>query len=1437
MMDFFRRVKGSVSLILIFVMFPLLTQATMIVDASRINSAKTAVSGAGDLAMNAALSQYDKALQDIYGLFAVSGNDINTLQTTFEAYFGNTLQGMLSGSDSVTQDYIDQLTTGVVDGIFGSENISEEDMVNHLAMETIDMTISGHNASTLANPTVMKTQIVEYMKYKAPLMFTTEIMDQLNAIGGSKSQSEAVQAQVDYTQSLDTLQSACQEARTSIDTYNGNVIALDTAAGSANAVAGMFADNGTVKNELINATNNLLYYRNIYDNYWGGENPIFSYSDFNNALLSKLDVPEYAFDGSAASQKYTGIIRDAETGFTYEVLKPTESPLENLNKEMLSSNEGGSTEKILVKDSQYSSGNYEELYALQYVVASSKGEVKIYENSINDINNTFNLLETPGMYTKMSYIQSYHTNIVQRYSGENLSSEENLADYVSKLRNYGTAYSNFIKKLDSLVDHILSESNAMLPYILKDSKTNQSYEDEATLTNTEKLRLEAFKADYKILCDFIDFGQIESAITSGNYPKITEHEGKKSYDFELNYNTIWEKRNSAVKGYESNNDSYSGMNFSIRLYQAINNCEAYRDSYKNDADAAFTNTWNTINTYKNQLDTVKNNITDVASKLATVKQKADDVRESHKNWDVKIEATPDGATKQTMESQSEAESEKIIPEEIDALIAYANAQKGAYEDLITKLNSITYFGEKVYSGQMNADTFVSGASGGSWRGESYNSITAIADITKSDAVTAKANELISSFYQPADGGIISDTINKVSIANGEKFMQFGYGPDVEEVEKKSHPNTTYFIDKYADCDEQLALGFYNKLLSYTKSPVGQQENSGSIQSQVVDKAPEGSENTNPSSTVASDRISSENISDLEAAFGAISSKSNEKTDGSNNKAEAIESVSGGMNKMNDIKAEDNSGIANSLKGNMSATNDYLGKVTQLAGTAMNVMLNYAYLEEYFTNMFSCYTTNKSEDGNDLPEDKYETTLEGIILCKENNKYFGAEQEYIIWGGNAQTSVAKTMGTIFAIRFVLNTIYAFTSAEIQSTACSIATAIAGWTVFGVPLVQAIVTMVFALAESGLDLADLSVGKSVPIYKSATTWKCSISGVTRQTATCVLNEVVDKGTDFVSQLASETITDLSSSATDYINGQIDSAVKTLKDSLFAATTGPILEMYGSFGNNVTAQKDAVKAKLKESINNMTSKIGDETPIQKAAKEGAEQLTSSYIDTFVDDAFKVLEETIDKGDDFIYEFQNKISKKINYYIDGKEEPGSSTENPNAIKLVVEKKIKQLTKKLDDAAQQMITDTSEQAKAKVKEAFSEYAEGAADKVKKVDAKDAKTISMNYKQYVKIFMLVGLLVDQDSMLNRCAALIQCNINHIPNTNCKYKPSEGYNLSIPNSYTLVKADAEVQIKTIFSYSASATGGASDIDGLYSDLAPLWESNGTSTLKYYSVTGY
>ena len=71
-MKLFEKKDGAISLFLAIILVPMLILASVFVDTSRLKLAEAMSASAGDLALNAGLTDYDTVLKEVYGLFATS---------------------------------------------------------------------------------------------------------------------------------------------------------------------------------------------------------------------------------------------------------------------------------------------------------------------------------------------------------------------------------------------------------------------------------------------------------------------------------------------------------------------------------------------------------------------------------------------------------------------------------------------------------------------------------------------------------------------------------------------------------------------------------------------------------------------------------------------------------------------------------------------------------------------------------------------------------------------------------------------------------------------------------------------------------------------------------------------------------------------------------------------------------------------------------------------------------------------------------------------------------------------------------------------------------------------------------------------------------------------------------------------------------------------
>ena len=206
--------KGSVTIFLTMILVPMLLLMITLTDYAKISVAKRQVSGAGDVALNAGLSYYDKYLQDMYGLFAVS-KDVSELEKNLEVYFNNTLLG--DGLDT-TDPFISKIASIIT----GSKDTDSAymNLINLTSKEFELLPVDGAN---LANKELLNNQLMDYMKYRGPIVLAGGIFEKIMAFKGVKEENKAVQKKVEFEEELNRTGKKCKDAYEAIKKYNENL--------------------------------------------------------------------------------------------------------------------------------------------------------------------------------------------------------------------------------------------------------------------------------------------------------------------------------------------------------------------------------------------------------------------------------------------------------------------------------------------------------------------------------------------------------------------------------------------------------------------------------------------------------------------------------------------------------------------------------------------------------------------------------------------------------------------------------------------------------------------------------------------------------------------------------------------------------------------------------------------------------------------------------------------------------------------------------------------------------------------------------------------------------------------------------------------------------------------------------------------------------------
>lgn len=524
------------------------------------------------------------------------------------------------------------------------------------------------------------------------------------------------------------------------------------------------------------------------------------------------------------------------------------------------------------------------------------------------------------------------------------------------------------------------------------------------------------------------------------------------------------------------------------------------------------------------------------------------------------------------------------------------------------------------------------------------------------------------------------------------------------------------------------------------------------------------------------------------------------------------------------------GQGESATSSLSNVQGFLSKIGEIADQIGSLV----YLEEYVTEMFSCDTDliekdNKTEIGI--------TTLAGKTMKAEDSAFYGAEIEYILWGNkNPGTNVNINYGVIYMIRFALNAIYAFTDPEIQSYALEIATAIAGWTVVGVPIVQAIVTIVFALAESAIDICILKQGESVPIYKSKSTWKCSISGIANTAAQEVAKVLVKEAKKGALKLTDELF--------EKIEGEIEQeateAAKTLSEELKKSAEQQINGIYTEVQNNIVTPFISQLA----AVIDVDTEIDINSRVDDAFNKATDSV-NSYINSLGDgmqkdiaDAFWVyfsgncLERF--KGD-----VKNKLKDKESFTISGIIQ-GYVKESKDTIQSTIDDYITTATKKLKEGILDESGKLVDSAKGQVKSLISENMDslsnslggsgsgsGSGQNGNANSSMSSKFNSLNYKEYCKILAFVQLSINQEKVLKRTGIIIQCNVR---------KKNNNDSFDISKAYTMVQISSDIRMNTLFPWAVSVDMNESNNEESMSPDIKNAKSDSV-LIKYNAVNGY
>ena len=181
-----KKTRGAVSVFLVMILVPCIVVTSLFVDLGRVQMSKSLATSASDLALNSLLTNYDADLNEWYGMVA-SCQNIEEFYEVSAQYFLRTIssQGLSEDEIILVSDYYAAATND--DTIY--------DLLKVESQTAPSVMISEVENANLANATIIKDQIVEFMKYRAPIEITTGLIGMFTNSDGT--QNEAAGALLD----------------------------------------------------------------------------------------------------------------------------------------------------------------------------------------------------------------------------------------------------------------------------------------------------------------------------------------------------------------------------------------------------------------------------------------------------------------------------------------------------------------------------------------------------------------------------------------------------------------------------------------------------------------------------------------------------------------------------------------------------------------------------------------------------------------------------------------------------------------------------------------------------------------------------------------------------------------------------------------------------------------------------------------------------------------------------------------------------------------------------------------------------------------------------------------------------------------------------------------------------------------------------------------
>lgn len=1423
-----KKLKGSITILLIIILIPCILLSGIIVDTSRVNIIKAEIASAGDLALNSALANYDTILKDVYGLFAMSQNESpEELKADIRAYFEKTLVSYGVTDAESAGNYLNTLL-GDFNSLIGGTPSGDIKTLLGVEVPENDFTLVTPERSALSNPDVMRKQIVDYMKFRGPINFGLSIFDAVNSFTTIQDQSAVVEKQVAAQESMQDVTEGCKITIEGIREYDKNLKEINE---------GSLAARGVLNHSDGNAVPVMKYKEQLY----------------RYRLDEDDDTLEKQWDAS-----YERINRLIMC-FLLKAPKTSSMYLKDQKKNQLSSYYVTGT-GINTSGSGVSVGNYSLNNTLETAVSQFETQKSLIEGNPYKANaQKYNDYD----FVKQSYVS---------YDGESIVKEteaaaiENYVEYEKFIQNADDAkvkYSDIKTIFEELLKLHKFYENAQ-KYLAKAEEEAKKEMDKAQEARDKaKAELAELESAKKAAEEAAKAAQTtpgtsnkkKSTSTPSNPPappsgpSQEEIDAKKSEveQLEQDFNSKESIYNKAVAERENNTGQYKEAcsqyeKLCINYIQDLNEYDRYQEAAKKTAQREITWIYEQFTQINSNLLWLTNSLEETAINLGTIKSAVDTYNNNVSSWSQANQNYTNANGNDTFSAANRSEIDSahknIDKEQVDRLIKYVDSIAEEYRILYNAINST------------DSANFKYGDS----------KIFYIASLSEAENVAKKKKDALPEFVTKSDADTLFKEMYKEPVIEDvfcdlDLFLSL-IEPKMVDNHFLQYLNGTYPPEEEATDSQKEDKAQYDQLLDNLKSDnSGESINDGDdYTANIVDGGESDSVTNNPLNyTYSGKTVSATNLPSADYAVYA--------------KDKAAQTLSIGTS---GDKIEASGGV----KAANSSADSILSGIKNIASTSLEniYIINYIFENfSYNTMMQDLILDGEGIDkGADVEPIKAKSTLNDTSIVTKytdravtlsnipknayNNYLYGAEIEYIVYGNaDAKRNVTSAKASIYAIRALFNMVYAFTNAEIRNETRSVGLMVQAATMGIVPyqVVQVVLQLALAFAESAIDLSALSNGLSVVVVKSEDTWNLSLKHATKVAGTFIadtasqyashaistageaLQKVIDSGVDDIAASVTKLSDDLGAAARNEITKIVGQGFEFLENKLFDALDKISLHDFTGYDGTVregigylqvpsvdevtTVVEGYLNSAIDEFSNNLGTELtgiplADNTLVPLIRDKG-----KALGEKFRDEVVQYIKDNYVVNQGETCNVTTLICRKMNEWQSKLTEEVISVFEDRSITTYIDGKVLEIAgeakSSLDGYISGVTSDLSEQAAAEIKDKVTSFTNGFVDKYipssgssnvgnSLSGGKNSESLSsiikLSYKDYLMLFAFIEICFPEGSnkILARVSDVIQMNIQHA-SENGTFKHKKGKEFLMKDAFTYVGIDAKVDLNMLF----------------------------------------